>query len=104
MVPSARPKSPAPGARLTRRRFIGLFTAASVAMVADPLRALAQTRKATPKRAPVAPRGLSSAEQEEIRKQKGYAAQAAKAIMDFQLQPGTAPAFVFRPLKARARR
>jgi hypothetical protein len=97
--------SPAPSARLTRRRFIGLVSAASMAMLADPLGALAQTRRAVPKRASdVAPRRLTAAAQEEIRKQKAYAGQAVKAIMDFPLPSGSAPAFVFKPLKARIRR
>lgn len=92
-------------ARLSRRRFIGLVSAASVALVADPLRALAQTNRPAPKRAQAPPpRRLSPASQEELRKQKGYAEQAAKTIMDFPLALGTPPAFVFRPLKARGRR
>lgn len=96
--------SPASGTRLSRRRFIGLVSAASAALVADPLRAFAQTSRPAAKRAVAPPRRPSPAALEEIHKQKGYAAQAVKAIMDFPLALGTAPAFVFRPLKPRGRR
>jgi len=40
----------------------------------------------------------------ELEKQKKYTADSVKAIRNYALPPGAAPAFVFRPLASRARR
>jgi len=95
---------PAPGGepdRQSRRRFIKLIAAGSAAMVAGTGPA-ARSRAAVKRASRAATPGLTPAVRAEIRNQKQYVAQALKAVREHSLPPGSDPAFVFEPLKARA--
>jgi hypothetical protein len=97
----------------SRRRFLRLLAAGSVAAVAAPAAAVAQA--APPKKAPKGTPGAKSpaggaakpvipaALAEEIKKQKALVEQTLKAVRAFPLPPGSEPAFTFVPLEARGR-
>jgi hypothetical protein len=98
----------------SRRRFLGLIAAGSVAAAATPAAALA--RAVRPKERPAKPvpgapgakpaglrgdEGASPAMAEEIRRQKVAVEQSLQALRDCPLPPGSEPAFVFAPLRPR---
>jgi len=96
-----------PGKR-SRRRFLRLIAAGSAAAAATPASALA--RVVTPKKKPARPApgprdgaGVPPAVAEEIRRQKTVVEQALRVVRDCPLPPGSEPAFVFAPLRARKR-
>lgn len=98
----------------SRRRFLRWLAAGSAAVAAAPVAAAARAAAPASRRAKApalpAPRGAAKpgagpavppAMAEEIRKQKLNVEQALKAVRDYRLPPGSDPAFVFAPLKAR---
>jgi hypothetical protein len=97
----------------SRRDFIRLVAAGSAAVLARP--AAAATTAAKKPASSDAPRmrrartgepvaGAHPMLPAELEKQKKYTADSMKAIRNYALPPGAAPAFVFRPLASRARR
>jgi len=85
---------------------MSMLAAGSAAALAAPVAALASGKTASrPKAMPAAPatkrEGAASAvaSPKEIEKQKQYVAEALKAIRNYELPPGSDPAFVFRPLR-----
>ena len=98
----------------SRRRFLKLMAAGSAALMSAPAAGMA--RAATkPKTKPASAGGAKSSEaaksqpipaavRAEIEKQKGFTAQALKAVRDYPLPPGSPMAFVFKPMKARPKK
>jgi hypothetical protein len=82
----------------SRRRFLKLvaMTSAAALVPAAPRGARAATKN---KPAP-APAARPTALETELKKQKHSTAQALKAIRDFELPPGSEPAFVFSAQRA----
>ena len=81
---------------LSRRRFLSLIAAGSVAALAAPARELAATATTAAKKPAPAPSPRMLAE---IEKQKKSVADALKAIRAYALPPGSDMAFEFRPLR-----
>lgn len=94
--PAAKPERTAP--RLTRRKFVGLIAAGSVAVLARPADAAPSPRK--PKSAPAPPAVARTAEQKEFERQRANTLSALKTIRDYRLPPGGDLSVVFRPLPA----
>ena len=95
----------------SRRKFLALLAAGTVAVATSPVSTIAATQKkpATTTRgrtksttAPVKARVTPF--EAEIERQKKDVAKTLKLIRDYQLAPGTEPAFVFTPMKALAKR
>jgi hypothetical protein len=90
----------------TRRRFLKLIAAGSAAAVIAPATALpapAKKRRVAPKPA-APPREEAPPVPDEVRKLKGYVAEALRSIRAYQLEPSIEPAYVFAPLRARRRK
>ena len=98
----------------SRRSFLRWIAAGSAAAATTPAAALA--RAVTPKKRPARPApgapgarpavprddsGVPPAVAEEIRRQKAAVEQSLRAVRDYPLPPGSAPAFVFTPLGSR---
>ena len=90
----------------TRRRFLKLIAAGSAAAVIAPATALpAPARKPRVAPRPAAPPRVEATPlPDEVRKQKGYVAEALKSIRAYELPPSSDPAYVFKPLRARGRK
>ena len=105
--------------RRSRRRFLRLLAAGSAAVAAAPVAAVTRAAASTTRRGkgaagpetrtgaksetakPGARPAFPPAAAEEIRKQKANVEQALTAVRNYRLPPGSDPAFVFSPLKAR---
>ena len=99
---SAAPKSTS--ARLSRRRFMTMLAAGSAALASGVVPAFAANTKtgpapATPKSATTTRPKLSAAALEDLKQQKTATKAAVEKIRAFQLDYGSDPAFVFRPIK-----
>ena len=82
--------------RLTRRRFLGLVASGALAAATPAAAAVPPPRKVarpTPAHSPAIERGIAE--------QKSVLALQLKTLRDYSLPPGSDPAFVFRPLRAR---
>lgn len=92
----------------SRRRFLRLLAAGSAAAAMAPAAALAGAAPRSRKPAPKPPAGAVAAPGRavtaaEILRQKKLVEATLKTIRDYPLPPGSEPAFVFAPLKARKR-
>lgn len=83
-------------ARVTRRRFLGLVAAGSAGALARPLEAAepAAPAPSRPAKKPAIPPEVAA----EIKNQKDYLSRTLGVIRDFELPPGSEPAFTFRAL------
>ena len=90
-----------PSPAIPRRRFVKLLaaSAAALAMTTDPARAAAKTTERH--RAATSAPPKSSALDKELRAEKKSVADLLKAVRGYTLPAGSAPAMVFRPMKAR---
>jgi len=95
----------------SRRRFLKLIAAGSVAALAGTSRRLAaasskpraRAARARPAATPPTSRPIPRAVAAEIRNQKNYVARALKTLRDYPLPAGSAMAFRFDPLEAARR-
>ncbi|HEX5032274.1 MAG TPA: hypothetical protein VFX78_12555 [Candidatus Eisenbacteria bacterium] len=89
-----------PSPSIPRRRFVKLLaaSAASLAMASDPARAAAKT---TERHRPATTAPKSTPLDKELRTEKKSVADMLKAVRSYKLPAGSAPAMVFRPMKAR---
>lgn len=87
----------------SRRRFLSLIAAGSAAVAAAPARTLAAAASTAPAAVAKPTAALPAKMRAEIEKQKKNTADALKTIRDYPLPPGSAMAFVFRPM-ARGRK
>jgi hypothetical protein len=86
---------------MERRRFIQLVAASGAAVLTAPL---ARPARAAARRGVAAEahgRPSTVAIRKEIASQKKSLADALKVIRDYELPPGSPPAFVFRAMRAR---
>ena len=90
-----------PSPSIPRRRFVKLLaaSAASLAMTSSPARAAAQSTARH--RGATAAQPKSTALDKELRTEKKSVADMLKAVRSYKLPAGSAPAMVFRPMKAR---
>lgn len=86
---------------MERRRFVKLLAASSAALLAAPLAKAAPAPGRKPAVARGASRQPSAATRKEIESQKRSLMDALKVVRDYDLPPGSPPAFVFRALRAR---
>jgi hypothetical protein len=92
---------------MERRRFVRMMAASGAALLAGPLAHAAPARARKPAASAPLPdraRRPGAAMRAEIANQKRSLAGALKIVREFELPPGSPPAFVFRALRARGRR
>jgi hypothetical protein len=97
--------------KLSRRRFVELLAAGSVAALAAPAATLAAGAAAAkpappkprPAGAPVGAVAPAEALRIEVEKQKKSLADQLKVIRDYHLPPGSNMAFVFQPVRRKSR-
>lgn len=94
----------------SRRKFLALLAAGTMAVATSPVSTIAQTQKKSTtgskgKKSTTAPvKSRVTPFQSEIERQKKDVAKTLKLIRDQQLAPGTEPAFAFTPMRALPKR
>jgi len=92
--------------RMDRRRFVRLLAVGAAAAATAPLAGAASAKQrpaAAPHKAAPTHRALTAAMKKEIEIQKKSVADMVKVIRAYELPPGSPPASVFRPMRARRR-